>query len=74
MIDPAIATYLVCNVKFPPRNGASSDDNIALAVTRYTIESRLPYVPSDPGFILFSRRNQFLSPPQLSAGLSLYLI
>ena len=30
MIDPAaaIAAYLVCDVKFPPRNGASSDDNM----------------------------------------------
>ena len=75
MIDPAaaIAAYLVCDVKFPPRNGASSDDNIALAATHYTIESRLPYVPSD-GLILFSRRNRFLSPPQLSVRRSLYLI
>ena len=47
--------YLVSEVGFPPQNitmaGDSAGGNLALAVTRYIIESRLPHMPSPGGLI-----------------------
>ena len=47
--------YLVCEVGFLPRNitvaGESAGGNIALAVTRYIVESRLPRLPPPGGLI-----------------------
>ena len=50
--------YLVCEVGFPPQNitvaGDSAGGNLALAVIRYVIESRLPYLPPPGGFLSLS--------------------
>ena len=50
--------YLVCEVGFLPQNitvaGDSAGGNIALAVTRYIVESRLIYLPPPGGFIALS--------------------
>ena len=47
--------YLVCEMGFLPRNitvgGTSAGGNIALAVTRYIVESRLPHLPPPGGLI-----------------------
>ena len=47
--------YLVCEVGFQPQNitlgGDSAGGNIALALTRYIVESRLPHLPPPGGFI-----------------------
>ena len=47
--------YLVCEMGFIPQNitvgGDSAGGNIALAVTRYIIESNLPHLPPPGGFI-----------------------
>jgi acetyl esterase/lipase len=59
-IVDAIAAYkyLVCEVGFLPQNvtvgGDSAGGNLALAVTRYAIESRLPHLPPPGGFIALS--------------------
>jgi len=50
--------YLVCEVGFLPQNitvaGDSSGGNIALAVTRYIVESRLPHLSPPGGLIALS--------------------
>ena len=50
--------YLVCEAGFLPQNitvgGDSAGGNLALAVTRYIIESRLPHLPPPGGFIAAS--------------------
>ena len=50
--------YLVCEVGFLPQNitvaGDSAGGHIALAVTRYIIESRLPHLPPPGGLIALS--------------------
>ena len=47
--------YLVCEMGFLPQNitvgGDSAGGNIALAVTRYIVESRLPHLPPPGGLI-----------------------
>ena len=59
VIDAVAAyKYLVCGVGFLPQNitvaGDSAGGNIALAVTRYTVESRLPHLPPPGGLIVLS--------------------
>lgn len=50
--------YLVCGVGFLPQNitvaGDSAGGNLALAVTRYIVESRLPHLPPPGGLIALS--------------------
>ena len=50
--------YLVCDMGFLPQNitvaGDSSGGNMALAVTRYALESRLPHLPPPGGLIAAS--------------------
>lgn len=50
--------YLVCEMGFPPQNitvgGDSAGGNIALAITRYIVESRLPHLPPPGGLIAAS--------------------
>jgi acetyl esterase/lipase len=50
--------YLVCEVGFLPQNitigGDSAGGNIALALTRYIVESHLPHLPPPGGLILGS--------------------
>ena len=50
--------YLVCKVGFLPQNitimGDSAGGNIALAVTRYVVENRLPHLPPPGGLIASS--------------------
>jgi len=59
LID-AIAGYkhLVCEVGFLPQNitiaGDSAGGNLALALTRYTVESRLPHIQPPGGLIALS--------------------
>ena len=59
MIDGIAAyKYLVCEVGFLPQNitlgGDSAGGNIALAVTRYVVESHLPYSQPPGGLIAAS--------------------
>jgi len=59
VIDAVAAyKYLVCEVGFIPQNitvaGDSAGGNLALALTRYAVESRLPHLPSPGGFIAVS--------------------
>lgn len=55
--------YLVCDVGFLPQNitvgGDSAGGNIALAVTRYVIESQLPHLPPPGGLIAASPVTDF---------------
>ena len=50
--------YLVCKAGFLPQNitiaGDSAGGNLALAATRYVVESRLPYLPPPGGLIASS--------------------
>ena len=50
--------YLVCEVGFLPQNitvgGDSAGGNLAFAVTRYVVESRLPYMPPPGGLFAAS--------------------
>jgi len=50
--------YLVCEIGFLPQNitvgGDSAGGHFALALTRYTIESRLPHLPPPGGLIASS--------------------
>ena len=50
--------YLVCEVGFLPQNitvgGDSAGGNLALAVTRYVVESRLSHLPPPGGFFAVS--------------------
>lgn len=59
IIDAAAAyKYLVCEVGFLPQNvtvaGDSAGGNLALALTRYLTESRLPHLPSPGGLVASS--------------------
>ena len=56
MIDAIAAyKYLICNMGFLPQNitvgGDSAGGSIALAVTRYVVESNLPHLPPPGGLI-----------------------
>ena len=50
--------YLVCEIGFLPQNiivaGDSAGGNLALALTRYTVESRFPHLPPPGGLIASS--------------------
>ena len=59
VIDAVAAyKYLVCKVGFEPQNvivgGDSAGGNLALALTRYIVESRFPHLPPPGGLVLFS--------------------
>ena len=59
LIDTIAAyKYLVCDVSFLPQNvtvwGDSAGGNLALALTRYTIESHLPHIQPPVGLVTSS--------------------